>query len=71
MRLLIKGMGTLGNVAHIADVQGNQLCKTGIKLSDWKLQERPTEGILICYHCKRILAKMNAPEKQQRLRNLP
>ena len=58
MRLLVKGLGLQGLVAHIADANGYPLCRTNIKRSDWQLQERSDEGIIICQHCKRIQAQI-------------
>jgi hypothetical protein len=60
MKLLVKIGPPTGQAAHIVDAAGLQLCRVKIKRSTWKLQERPPTEILICYHCKRILARAGA-----------
>ena len=54
MLLLVKTGRAQGLAAHIADTNGNQLCRIKIKRSLWQLSERVPEGITICAHCKRI-----------------
>lgn len=57
LRLLIKSGGSQGLVAHMVDAQGLKLCNIRLKLTDWEVQERPPQGIIICYHCRRAEAK--------------
>lgn len=54
MMLLIKKHGMDGKAAHLVDAQSIKLCNIPIKLPDWEIRDISPDGIVICYHCRRI-----------------
>ena len=58
LRLLIKVSGAKGLAAHIADADGKPLCATRLKRSTWRLQQRSSDGIVVCGNCRRIQERM-------------
>jgi hypothetical protein len=59
MWLLIKVVGAKGLSTHIADAQGKPLCRTNLNAATWKLQERSTQGLIICGNCRRVLEQID------------
>jgi len=50
---LVKKDPTAGLAAHIADAQGQPLCKTQLNPATWSLQTSIPAGTIVCYHCRR------------------
>lgn len=48
----------LGYAAHIPDASGYPLCKTNLKLSLWRIEERPTRSTVTCLPCTVAQAKL-------------
>jgi len=59
MRVLINQI-TPGLSAHIADAQGQPLCNTRLKLTNWRLGDRKSTAITVCHSCLRAQAKADA-----------
>lgn len=57
MKLLIKKHRMDGKAAHMVDGNGMKLCNIPIKLSGWEIRDISPNGIVICYHCRRIQGK--------------
>jgi hypothetical protein len=62
MLLLIK-TGMQGLAAHLANASGQPICKSKINLTNWRLQERCQESVLICANCRRIRARGDATKQ--------
>ena len=59
MRVLINQI-TPGLSAHIADAQGQPLCNTRLKLTNWRVGDRKSTAITVCHSCLRAQAKADA-----------
>jgi hypothetical protein len=53
-QLLIKVYGAKGLAAHIAGADGKPLCTARLKITTWRLQNRSSEGVVVCGNCRRI-----------------
>lgn len=60
MQLLIKADGTLGTSAHIANTDGQPICKININPATWQIQERAPKGVFICRRCQRMQAQRDS-----------
>jgi len=46
-----------GLAAHLPDAAGKPLCNTRLKPTLWQVQDRATEGLVVCRNCRLQAAK--------------
>ncbi len=56
-RFLVR-TASLGLAAHIPDAAGSPLCKLGLKMSLWHLQDCLLRPVIVCKKCTVMQAKL-------------